>query len=122
MARATTGGGSARSATNAGVMSNNVYILCSNLTVDASALGSALTLTTSNVRSMTLDGDALTAAGITSVTVDGDPHAVTTGPLEIGPQTGKRAGLHGPLNQVYQRPFCFVYDEAGPAARRSRSA
>lgn len=94
----------------------------SNLTVDASALATTVTLTTSNVRSMTLDGDALTAAGITTVTVDGDPHAVTTGPLEIGPQTGKRAGLHGPLNQVYQRPFCFVYDEAGPAAYRHYAA
>ncbi|MDY0003521.1 MAG: prolyl oligopeptidase family serine peptidase [Polyangia bacterium] len=93
-----------------------------NMTVDSSAIGSALALTTSNVRSMTLDGEALSGAGIASLTVDGQAHALAAGPIVIGPQTGKRAGLHGPLNQVYQRPFCFVYDEDGPAAYRHYAA
>ncbi len=66
-------------------------------------------LTTTNVRSLELDGDALQAKGIQKITVDGDTQQVTQGTMRIGPEAGKNAEQHGPLNQVYRSPFCFVY-------------
>jgi dienelactone hydrolase len=89
-----------------------------DLHVESTSAGDTLTLTTSNVRSMVLDGDALGSLGVATVLVDGVSHAVTPGPIPVGPQTGKTATQSGPLNQVYQHPFCFVYDDDGPVAYR----
>jgi dienelactone hydrolase len=72
-------------------------------------------LTTENVRSMTLDGTALTDKGITDITIDGSSRSVGEGAIEIGPQTGKKLGQTGPLNQVYRQPFCFVYSKEASA-------
>ncbi len=66
-------------------------------------------LTTTNARSLEIDGDALGDKGITEIVVDGDSHSVPEGTLRIGPEDGKTAEQHGPLNQVYRDPFCFVY-------------
>lgn len=93
-----------------------------NMTVDASHLGNRVTLHTQNVRSMNLDGDVLLAAGIASVEVDGVGYAVTSGKMEVGPQDGKHPQQYGPLNQVFQRPFCFVWDDSGPGAYRRYAA
>jgi len=93
-----------------------------NLTVDASAVGTTAYVVTDNVRSLVLDGDALTDAGVTQVVVDGTSHDVTAGQMPIGPQTGKRPDLYGPMNQVFYRPFCFVYDDAGPEIYRHLAA
>ncbi len=68
-------------------------------------------LETVNVRSMILDGDGLTAKGISEIEVDGEVIPVTTGDIEYGPQTGKRPGVHGPYNEVYRRPFCFIVSD-----------
>jgi poly(3-hydroxybutyrate) depolymerase len=72
-------------------------------------------LTTENVRSMTLDGAALTAKGINEITIDGSTQSVTDGTMEIGPQSGKKVGQTGPMNQVYREPFCFVYSRDASA-------
>ncbi|HCF56472.1 MAG TPA: hypothetical protein DFS52_00545, partial [Myxococcales bacterium] len=72
---------------------------------------SAVTLTTSNARSMVLDGQALRAKGVTRITVDGTLHELPDGPLALGPQTGKRPHVSGPFNQVFYRPFLFVYPD-----------
>lgn len=85
-----------------------------DVTVSAASDGEQLALTTTNVRSLELDGTALSAAGISSVTVDGEPLAVEDGAMQIGPATGKRPGQQGPYNQVYRAPFCFIYAEANP--------
>ncbi len=82
--------------------------------VGAARDGDAITLTTQNVRSLELDGDALSGLGITRVSVDGTEVPVMPGALPVGPQTGKRPGLNGPMNEVYARPFCYVYPDASP--------
>ena len=66
-------------------------------------------LTTENVRSMTLDGAALTEKGITDIIIDGSNQSVSDGTMDVGPQTGKQVGQTGPMNQVFRSPFCFVY-------------
>jgi dienelactone hydrolase len=68
-------------------------------------------LATENVRSLILDGDRLMEAGIEEVLVDGTALPVVAGPIEHGPQTGKRPGVQGPFNQVFHRPFCFIYPD-----------
>ena len=81
-----------------------------------------VTLDTDNVRSMVLNGDELAAQGVSTITVDGVDHAVTEGPLSIGPQDGKTPEVYGPFNQVFQRPFCLVYpDEGSPTYQRYAS-
>ena len=70
--------------------------------------GTLVTLTTTNVRSMTLNGDMLVAKGIEAVLVDGESVAVAEGPLPVGPQTGKTENQSGPFNQVMHSPWCWV--------------
>jgi poly(3-hydroxybutyrate) depolymerase len=77
--------------------------------------GASVLVTTSNVRSLTLDGAGLLARGITTAVVDGDGYALPDGPLAVGPADGKRHDVHGPYNQVYRRPFCFVVPDEGGA-------
>jgi hypothetical protein len=72
-----------------------------------------VTLLTDNVRSMTLNGDALVDQGITTITIDGTVQGVSGGTMEIGPQDGKNPQVHGPFNQVLQQPFCLVYPDDG---------
>ncbi|MCZ7680655.1 MAG: hypothetical protein M5U28_18560 [Sandaracinaceae bacterium] len=79
-------------------------------------------LTTTNVRSMTLDGDALSARGVARVIVDGETVAVTSGAIAVGPQSGKRPDVHGPFDQALMRPFCLVYPDDGPAVLRDYAA
>jgi len=89
-----------------------------NVEVTSSVNGAVVSLVTKNVRALSLDAAALAKKGITSVDVDGTAHAVGTSPIVVGPTTGKRPDLSGPLNQVFQRPFCFVWDDAAPVAVR----
>jgi hypothetical protein len=84
--------------------------------------GESVTLETANVRALTLDGRALRARGVLRASVDGRMMEVPDGPLAIGPATGKRPGLHGPLDEVFYRPFCLVYPDDGPAAYRRYAA
>ncbi len=82
--------------------------------VRSSKRGDVVVLTLDNVRSYDLNGDALIAAGITDVDINGVPTPVTAGVMEMGPRTGKHPGVQGPMNEVYQRPFCYVYSERSP--------
>jgi poly(3-hydroxybutyrate) depolymerase len=82
--------------------------------VESSREGDTVALTTTNVRSLTLDGDALGGLGVTTVTVNGEAVPVGPGALPVGPQDGKRPGLNGPMNEVYRRPFCWVYPDDAP--------
>lgn len=86
----------------------------------SSALDGAdgVTLTTTNVRSMRLDGAALSARGITRLTVDGADVPVVDGPIEIGPQTGKTPDRYGPFNQSMAEAWCWVYPDSGTPAYR----
>jgi poly(3-hydroxybutyrate) depolymerase len=75
-------------------------------------------VTTTNVRSLSIDGAALRGRGVVTAVIDGETHAVPDGVLRIGPATGKTHDVNGPYNQVFHRAFCFVHpDEPGPAAR-----
>jgi poly(3-hydroxybutyrate) depolymerase len=87
-----------------------------DVAVASSQNGSSLTVTTENVRSMTLAASRL--SGIDTIVVDGVPYDATGGDIAIGPATGKTPEQYGPLNQVFHRPFCWVWDDAGPAAYR----
>jgi poly(3-hydroxybutyrate) depolymerase len=82
--------------------------------------GSRVTLTTDNVASVVLDGDALAALGVTEAVVDGEARAVDAGPLRFG-AAEKRPGVHGPIKEVFFRPFCFIHDD-GDAAWAARAA
>ena len=94
-----------------------------DLTVTSVQVGdTTVELTTTNVRSLVLDGGALRGRGIEEVVMDGEPHAVPDGPLPLGPQDGKRPGVHGPYNEVYYRPWCFVYPDEDPAGYAAYAA
>lgn len=80
--------------------------------------GATVTLTTTNVRSLVIDGAALRGRGVTKVVVDGAPHDVPDGPLPVGPQSGKRPGASGPVNEVLERPWCVVWPDDSQFARR----
>ncbi len=82
----------------------------------------AVTLTTRNVRGMVLDGTILRSRGVRSLTVDGRAITLADGPIAVGPQDGKRPEQHGPLNQVFHRPFCFVYPDTGNDTARRYAA
>jgi hypothetical protein len=75
----------------------------------------AVVLGTENVRSMVLDGAALRAKGVLRVIIDDAELEVPEGPLEWGPQAGKRPGQNGPFNEVFYQPFCYVYPDDEPA-------
>lgn len=105
-----------------GVSSRHSYVSVrsaftpANVTVVESAReGDVVTLETNNVRGMVLDGAGLLAKGIAKAMVDGKEHAVTAGPIEVGDLTGKTPETYGPFIQVFQQPFCLVWDDAGPA-------
>ena len=86
-----------------------------DLEVHSMPMGETVQLDTQNVRSMVLDGAALTAQGVARVVVNGEELAVTEGAMEWGPQAGKRPGQNGPFNEVFYRPFCYVYPDDEPA-------
>ena len=93
-----------------------------DLRVESARTGAAVALTTTNVRSMTLDGHALRGVGVTALTVDGRDVAIADGPIAIGPQEGKRPGAHGPFSEALQQPFCFVYPDGGDESWRRYAA
>ena len=87
-------------------------------TVTSSVDGDAVTLTTSNVRSLILDGAALASRGIQTVSVDGSAYDVSDSDIEVGPQDGKRPDAYGPLIQAFQQPFCLVWAAGSPPQYR----
>jgi len=92
-----------------------------NVTVESVVNGTEITLTTSNVRSMVLDGAMLQSHGIETAVVDGNVHDIAAdmaADIAIGPRTGKTPEVHGPLNQVFHKPFCVVWQEGGPSVYR----
>lgn len=81
-----------------------------------------LVLTSTNVRGMTLDGDALGERGVARVIVDGTSVDVAAGTITVGLQDGKHSEVHGPFDQALMRPFCLVYPDDGPAILRDYAA
>ena len=84
--------------------------------------GTSVTLTTTNVRSMTLDGAALADKGVTELVVNDTSIDIENGPIAYGPQDGKRSDLYGPFNQVLESPFCYVYPADGASEYRHYAA
>ncbi len=85
----------------------------------ATNAGDTETLVTKNVRTMLLDGKALRGKGVTKIVIDGAaPSAVPDGPLVVGPETGKKPGVYGPLMEAFARPFCVVHEDGAEASRR----
>jgi len=89
-----------------------------DLEIVSSHSGGTVSLETTNVRSLELDGSALSARGVRSIQWKGEAHAVAPGPMALGPQEGKNPRLHGPFNQVFHRPFCFAYADGDEAVER----
>jgi len=75
--------------------------------------GKTVTVATSNVRAMVLDGAALKGKSVTKLVVDGKDVPLADGPISWGAEGGKTPAVQGPLNQVFHRPFCFVYPDGG---------
>ena len=90
--------------------------------VTSTQAGDTVVVTTENVRSLVLDGAALRGKGIATAVVDGASFPVGEGPIAVGPQSGKRPGVHGPFNEVFRRPFCFVFDPDGASPAYARYA
>ncbi|MEE2755734.1 MAG: prolyl oligopeptidase family serine peptidase [Myxococcota bacterium] len=84
-----------------------------DLEVQASSVGPLLEITTQNVRSMRFDRAGLREAGIEEINVDGVALELTDDDLIWGPENGKRPGQHGPFNEAFRRPFCYVYEGDG---------
>ena len=93
-----------------------------NVAVTSAVNGSALDVTTTNVRGMQIQANALTDAGVTALTVDGEAVALDGSVITLGETSGKSPDQYGPLNQVFHRPFCFVWDPDGPAVYRRYAA
>lgn len=89
-----------------------------DLAIHSEVEGDTVTLDTENVRSLVLDGAALADRGVATVVVDGEAMTVSDGPMPVGPQGGKRPGVHGPFNEALSHPFCFVYPDDGPDTYR----
>lgn len=87
-----------------------------DVTVRSEHNADTVVLTTQNARTIQLDGAALRARGVLRATVDGRMMDVPNGPLVIGPNTGKNPLVHGPIHQLFYRPFCFAYPDNGPIA------
>lgn len=84
--------------------------------------GNDVVVTTTNVRALVLDGEMLGGKGVATAVVDSVPYAVAAVPIAVGPQTGKTSDRSGPLNQVFQRPFCLVWEDTGHRAYREYAA
>ncbi len=75
--------------------------------------GGAVTLVTSNVRALEIDAAGLRSRGVSSLTVDGELVDLAQDSLQLGQLDGKTREVYGPFNQVFRRPFCFVYPDEG---------
>jgi pimeloyl-ACP methyl ester carboxylesterase len=87
-----------------------------DIEVSSAVDGDTVTLTTTNALRMRIDGAALAEKGIARIVVDGTEHA-TGEAIEIGPETAKVPGLHGPFNEAFMRPHCYVYPDDEPRYR-----
>jgi len=81
--------------------------------IESSTQGSDVELTTTNVRSLQVDGAALTSRGVTSLLVDGEAVELSEETLFVGEEGGKTREVYGPFNQVFRSPFCYVYPDSG---------
>jgi dienelactone hydrolase len=81
--------------------------------VNSRRSGAGIAIETTNVRTLRLDAEALTAMGIMDVTVDGAAVDLEMPYTYIGSREGKRSDQYGPFNQVFRAPFCFVYPTDG---------
>ncbi|TNE50307.1 MAG: hypothetical protein EP343_08680 [Deltaproteobacteria bacterium] len=80
-------------------------------TFESKSSGDTVTLTTTNVGAMTLDGKALQDKGVKTIKVDGKDYTVDGKPIPIGPQDGKRPGVHGPFWKALAQPYCYIYPD-----------
>lgn len=89
-------------------------------TLSSQRAGEVVRLSTTNVRSLEIDPAILTDQGVTTLEVDGaaiDLSATNeAGVVLVGPEDGKNAEVNGPLNQVFMRPYCYVWPDEAPAA------
>lgn len=101
----------------------------SDITAKSALDGTGVTLDVTNARTLRIDPAGLLAKGVQTLTVN-NPWAgqqvldlsdtTLQGPdgrIVLGPTDGKREGVHGPYNQVYQRPFAFIYDDGDSKSR-----
>jgi hypothetical protein len=93
-----------------------------DMSLTASASGSNATLSTTNVLSLSLQGDALLEQGITSISVNGETLSVEEGEMRVGSDSQKDSDSYGPFNQVLERPFVLVYPDDGHEAYRRYAA
>ncbi len=81
--------------------------------INSSATDGAVELTTDNVRALEINGAALSERGVTSLLVDGEVVEFGDSTVHVGAAGGKDKDVYGPFNQVFRRPFCFVYPDSG---------
>jgi hypothetical protein len=99
---------------------NTSYESCSLLSTSDEA--GNVTLTTDNVRGLTLKGEELIARGVDILTWNGVDVTVTAEDIALGEQSGKTPEVYGPFNQVFERPFCLIYPDSGPEAYKDYAA
>ncbi len=87
--------------------------------IETSVRGNIVTIATENVRSLVVDGTGLLSKEIAKIKWNSEKYELEDGPLALGPTEGKRAHAYGPLNQVFRKPFCFLYPEANAGYQKS---
>ena len=75
----------------------------------------AVEVTTENIASLELNTSELSKKGVTSVSVNGESLSLDEERAAWGQESGKNSRAHGPFNQVFHRPFCFVYGSSSDA-------
>lgn len=82
--------------------------------VAAERKGEKVIITTENVRTMSIKGDVLRSKGFSAVEINGVEIQVPYSEFEFGKAALKVGKQHGPFNQVFERPFCFVVADNDP--------
>lgn len=101
--------GPSYSATHSYVTVTSAESVMSDFELSSREVDGELTLTTTNVAAMSIDGTALMERGVTSLVVDGEAVALESGVIDVGVPALKQGDTYGPFNQVFRRPFCFLY-------------
>ena len=82
-----------------------------DVSVSSTKDGNTVSVDTTNVASLTIDGAALLSRGIESVTINGETRVLEDGSFQVGTPTRKTPEQYGPFNQVLEKPFLFAYAE-----------
>jgi poly(3-hydroxybutyrate) depolymerase len=77
-------------------------------TVESRGFEGFVSIETTNVASLVVDGSMLLDEGVLDVSVDRNTQPLEDGLMRFG-ASEKKPGVHGPVKEAFFRPFCFVH-------------